>query len=121
MLQGSPANSTLKELKALIGMRVSKFVNQQRNARAVEHLDARHIDGAAPRIAQIERKEVEVIVDFAGVAIVLGVAADDCVVAGVEHGPRWRGEADTARVEAFEDSAVLAKDMREPRQAWLAG
>src|SRR5260370_39584035 len=76
VLQRLPANPALEQLKALVCGGVRKTVDQQRNSKVVQNPDARHVHSAGARVADVEGKEVQVVVDGGGIAVELGVAAD---------------------------------------------
>src|SRR4029077_1371981 len=64
----------------------------------------------------IEREEIQVVVNFARVAVVLCVSSNDGVAAGVQHRPGRRRQTDATRIEVVEAGAVVSEDMSEPRQ-----
>src|SRR5581483_9250392 len=98
----------------LIALVVRKSIDDQRNSGAIQNLNTGHVHLVASRITQIKREEVEVVVGIAGETVPFNVAANDRVVAGIEHRPRRCLQADAARVEIFEGGAALSKNMREP-------
>ncbi len=49
---------------------------------------------------------------MAGITVVFDIAANDCVMARVEHRPRRGGQADAARVEVIKNRAIFDEDVR---------
>ncbi len=85
----------------------------------VQHFDAGHVHFTRARIADVEREEVHVIVDVAGVAIELGIAVNLEMLAGIEQRPGGRGKADGAHIEIVDARAALREDAVHPRQRAL--
>ena len=121
MLQGFPSNAALVQLKALEGILDGEIVDQQRGSELIQNLHARHIHTVRQRIAEIEREEIEVIVDVIGVAVELRIAANLEVASGVQQGPGGRRKADGAHVEVIEARALPREHVIDPRQGALAG
>ena len=119
VLQGLPAHAALVKLEALVRGGVRKTIDQQRDFLVVQHFDAGHVDFVRARIADVEREEVHVIVDVAGVAVELGVAVNLQMLAGIEQGPGGRGKADGADIEVVDARAALHEDAVDPGQRAL--
>src|SRR5438445_13509124 len=99
MLQSSPTNTALKELKSLIPLIVRKSIKNQRNTGPVKHFYPRHIDLPLARISNIERKKIQVVINIPGIPVVFGIASNDRMMSSIEHGPRGSRKANPASVE----------------------
>src|SRR5689334_8422114 len=114
MLQRGPPNAALKQLERLVALLIGKAIDQQRHAQIVEYFDAGHVNTAGHGVADIKRKEVEVVVDVKGIAIELRIAADFEVLARVQHRPGRSGKADAAHIKVCDARSLLGEDPLDP-------
>src|SRR5271165_947624 len=114
LAQAGPTDAALVELGPLKDTRVGKPIDQQRDFEIVQNLHARHVDLVLQRVAEIERNEVQVIVNRTRVAVEFGVAANLKVLAGVEQGPGGRRKADRAYIKIRHPRAIGPKNGIDP-------
>src|SRR2546429_3303361 len=116
VLHRLPSNTALECLKALVACLVGKTIDQKRNSEIVQDLDAGHVHPVGKRITEIEREEIQVIVNVVSIAIEFSIAVNLKVLPGIEQRPGGRGEADGADVEIRQAGALLSEDTVDPRE-----
>src|SRR5207244_1260420 len=110
----APAYAALEQLEGLITLVEAEPVDQQLDVQAIQKLDAGVVHLARHRDAQIKREKIEVVVGTQRVTVVLDVAADLQMPAGIEQRPRRYGKAQSAHVEILEPRALLREYFLDP-------
>ena len=121
MLKCSPSHSALIELKTHepFGSRVS--IDQQRQSGVIEGFRPGHVDAALSNIADVEGKEVQIVVGVERVSVVFDIALDLQMLTRVEHRPGRSGQAHSTNVEILKPRAPRIENMFDPWQQALAG
>ena len=73
------------------------------------------------RVAEVERKKIQVIVDVIGITVELGIAVNLEMLAGIEQRPGGRRKTDGANIEVLDARALLRENVIDPGQIALAG